>query len=130
MYTKLYPWDNPSWANTPPYRPSIKYGKVIKVYDGDTFTIVFRLSTFGKLQRHSIRIADIDAPEVTGASKEKGIISRDKLRTLILNKLVKVDIVKLDKYGRFLAHVYREDIYINEYMVKNKLATPYKRTTN
>ena len=28
-----------TWENTDPFSPDVKFGKVIKVYDGDTITI-------------------------------------------------------------------------------------------
>ena len=124
---KLYSWDKPTWNNTSQYVPDIKYGRVIKVYDGDTFTIAFRTSYFGHIQRHSVRIADIDAPEMRGEDKESGIRSRDFLRELILDKIVRVKIVKLDNFGRFLAHVYIHNIYINQHLIKNNYAKIYNK---
>lgn len=71
--------------------PSGKY-KVLKVYDGDTFTILVPPDyTF------SVRIQGIDAPE---KKQEFGDSSRIYLLQLINNNEVEIIPIKIDRYGR------------------------------
>lgn len=102
--------------------------KVVDVYDGDTITIVRRYH--GKLTRLKVRLLGFDAPEMrTDDPKEKelAIAARDKLRELILNKIVVLDCQKFDKYGRILANIYLKsnwcccgsNLWLNEYMLEN-----------
>ena len=59
------PNNNPTWDNTVPFVPKIKSAKVIKVYDGDTITIAYKISIFDrKYYRFSVRLARIDCPEI------------------------------------------------------------------
>ena len=56
------------------------------------------------------------------------------MQTLILNKLVKIVCQRWDKYGRLLADIYfqsesKEEIHLNSFMVKNKLAVSYQGKT-
>ena len=67
---------------------------VIKVYDGDTITVDFDLGFGIVLKKQTIRLFGINTPEVRGAEKADGIISRDALRQRILGKQV---IIKTSK---------------------------------
>ena len=117
------------YNTTIPFVPDIKYGKVIKVYDGDTITIAAKYpSTDERMYRFSVRLNGIDSPEIKGktnAEKELARKSRDTLHALIYNKVVSLDKVKTEKYGRLLADVYFNDLCINTWMLDNGLAVPY-----
>ena len=65
-------------------------GKVVKVSDGDTVTIL----TSDKTQ-HKIRLNDIDAPEKKQAFGNK---SKDNLAKYIAGKTVTIQYQKKDKY--------------------------------
>jgi endonuclease YncB( thermonuclease family) len=55
-----------------------------------------------KLYKFSVRILGIDTPELKTKNvgeKELGIIARNALSDLILNKVVKLENVSYDKYG-------------------------------
>lgn len=124
-----------SWEQTRPFIPPISCGRVIKVYDGDTITIAARLpfKDAQEMYRFSIRLAGIDAPELTGQSaKERAlaIVARDELRKLILNKEVVLKNQAIDKYGgRLLADVFCNDIHVNAWLLENKHAIPYHGKT-
>ena len=61
--------DSISYNDTTPFVYPIRYGKVIKVYDGDTITIAARLpNTDGPIYRFSVRLNGIDTPEIRGKS--------------------------------------------------------------
>jgi endonuclease YncB( thermonuclease family) len=54
-----------SYKETLPFVPPITYGKVIKVYDGDTITIASKLPYDNSpIYRFSIRLLGIDSPEI------------------------------------------------------------------
>ena len=100
---------------------------VTSVYDGDTITCDIDCG-FGILKRkQKIRLYGINTPEVRGESKEKGIVSRDKLREKILDKKVIIKTIKdkKGKYGRWLGIVFIENQNINEWLIDNNLAKKY-----
>ena len=93
-----------SWDNCEKFIPDFEYGKVIKVYDGDTITLGTILH--GKPYKFSIRLEGIDAPELktqNETEKKAGYLVKSKLESLILNKMVKINITG---YGNGnLAHI-------------------------
>ena len=134
-YSSKVNHDNLSDVNyneTVKFVPPVSEGKVIKVYDGDTITIASKLPFIGKdkdtIWRFSTRLNGIDCPEIRGKSLEERMIAikaRDKLSDMILNKLVQLKDVKLEKYGRLLATVVYNKIDLNEWMVDQRLAVRY-----
>jgi endonuclease YncB( thermonuclease family) len=117
------------YSDTLPFVPPIDFGKVIKVYDGDTITIAAKLpNTLGPIYRFSVRLLGIDSPEIKGKTfkeKELAVISRDILSQLIMGKIVYLRNVSMEKYGRILADVYLGDLHVNDWMLKNGYAIPY-----
>ena len=103
------------------------YAKVCDVYDGDTIKIVFNFK--GEMIKYSARLYGIDTPEIRtkdAEEKKRGYEARDFLRGMILDKVVKVDLLKFDKYGRLLATVYNEkEENVVEVMIKNGHGKPY-----
>jgi endonuclease YncB( thermonuclease family) len=83
-----------------PYNSPI-LAEVIKVFDGDTFTI--------KSQNNQrMRLIGINAPEIGAESpdeKRRAMIARDVLKNLILGKKIWLMITRHrpDRYGRLLA---------------------------
>jgi len=117
--------------NTVEFLLPIKKGIVIKVYDGDTITIAFKLPyPESPIYRKSVRLNGIDTPEIKGkgvSDKEKvlAIRARDFLASLIMNKEIELRNISNEKYGRILADIYLDDIYINDLMVKEGYAVKY-----
>ncbi len=97
-------------------------GKVVKVSDGDTVTIL----TSDKTQ-HKIRLNDIDAPEKKQAFGNK---SKDNLAKYIAGKTVTVEYQKKDKYKRVLGTIYYNNTDINLQQVKDGYAWVYKKYSN
>ena len=97
-------------------------GKVVKVSDGDTVTIL----TSDKTQ-HKIRLSDIDAPEKKQAFGNK---SKDNLDKYIAGKTVTVEYQKKDKYKRVLGTIYYNNTDINLQQVKDGYAWVYKKYSN
>ena len=115
--------------NTETYIPKITYGKVIKVYDGDTITVAAYLPESNKrVYKFSIRLRGIDSPELRGSSdteKKHAIVARDALSKRILDQYVNIKNVSTEKYGRLLADVYFEETNMNDWMVSNNYAVKY-----
>ena len=82
--------------------------KVKEVYDGDTITVDIDLGMHLWLYGEKIRLIRINAPEVRGDSRERGLASRDYLRSLLDGKDIVLETYKDDreKYGRFLAEIW------------------------
>lgn len=81
-------------------------GRVSRVIDGDTFELSGVTATAPSGNKYNstetIRIADIDAPELnTGAGKR----SRDALERKINGKVVTCTVKSRDTYGRVVASV-------------------------
>ena len=119
----------PTWETTVPFVPPVREGIVIKVYDGDTVTVASRLPGMKPMFRFSVRLADIDTPEVRDRDpdlKRRAIDARDTLRGLVLGSHVTLDVHRLDKYGRLLAHVRTDDgTDLSSFMLRTGHAVPY-----
>ena len=124
-------------ASAKTYIPDIHYGKVIKVYDGDTITIVTALhngdlTPVRELYKFNVRILGIDTPELKSKNtveKELGIMARDALAALVMNKVLKLENIAYDKYGRILCNLYLNDVDISKWLIENNYATPYSGGT-
>ena len=118
-----------SCENTTPFVPPIEFGKVVKVYDGDTITIASKLPyPESPVYRFSVRLLGIDTPEIKGSGpkeKELAKLARDRLSQMILGKIVYLKDVGTEKYGRLLATVYYENTNVNQWMLDNRYAVPY-----
>lgn len=119
--------------NSIPFVPPITEGVVIKVYDGDTITIVSKLSyDASPLYSFSVRINNIDCPEIKGKTDEEkqcAQIARNKVSELVLHKKVTLENVSTEKYGRVLADVVIDGVNIAEYLLANRLALSYNGGT-
>jgi len=102
---------------------------ITDVYDGDTVTATIDLG-FSVHTVQKLRLSGIDAPEMRGSERPRGIVSRDALRQAILNKEVLVKTAKDErgKYGRYLAEIYllHGGTYksVNQWMVDQGYAEP------
>jgi endonuclease YncB( thermonuclease family) len=87
--------------------------KVIVVMDGDT---VMALRGGHKIK---IRLANIDAPE-----KEQGFgrQSRDSLREMVGKKVVRIDSLAVDRYGRIVGLISVDGHNINQEQVRRGMA--------
>jgi micrococcal nuclease len=121
--------ENVEYRDTVPFVPPIQYGKVIKVYDGDTITIASVLpNTTEPIYRFSIRLNGIDTPEIRGKTqeeKELAIQVRDALYEKIYGKMVELRNVGNEKYGRVLAEIYLDGENINQWLVDEHFAVAY-----
>ena len=93
-------------AAPPPPAQQDRYalaGRVVHVADGDTFTLL------AGGRRHRIRMASIDAPEVTKGSDRPGQpmaqASRKALAGLVAGKALRLECFERDQYGRDVCNV-------------------------
>ena len=100
--------------------------KIIDVYDGDTVTAIVDLG-FLHFQEMKLRLYGIDTPELRGDEKEAGIVVRDLVREMILNKDVEIHSYKdkQGKYGRYLANLIVDGLDVNQWLVDNGHAKSY-----
>ena len=85
------------------------------------------------------RLYGIDTPEKRTKDKyekECSIIARDRLKELIFEKIIWVDCIDWDKYGRLLANLYikksdmkRKQKCVNQQMIDENLAYKYEGKT-
>lgn len=112
-----------------PFVPPLTEGIVIKVYDGDTITIVSKLPyDTSPLYKFSVRINNIDCPEIKGSGeieKQCAKIAKQRLTDLILNKRIELRNVGTEKYGRVLADVLIDGQDIGTLLVDERLALRY-----
>ena len=97
-------------------------GKVIKVSDGDTITVLDSNN-----QKYKIRLQGIDAPETQQAFGET---SRQSLASLVYDKEVIILWDKRDKYARILGKVIVDGRDANYEQLKKGLAWYYKQYEN
>lgn len=110
----------------PKVNPEGKY-EIIAVLDGDTFEVKIN----GKIEK--VRMLGIDTPETVDPRKPVqcfGKEASDNTKSMLSHHFVtlKIDMKQsvLDKYGRILAYVYREDgLFINEFFLENGYAREY-----
>ena len=119
------------WEDTIEFTFPINGGRVIKVYDGDTITIASKLPFDNSpLYRFSVRLKGIYTPKIKGKniSNEEKIAAksaRKYLSYLILNKYVRLENIRNEKYGRILADVYIGDKNLSEDLIKERYAVKY-----
>lgn len=121
---------------------------VCSVYDGDTIKIIVPLKVhvfdmngpnsivynsnsnktdIVNFHEIKVRLAGIDSPELK--TDVNGFKSRDYLMELVLDKIVRVEILGQDKYGRFLGNIYCDtqhgNQHVNKLMIEQGYAVEY-----
>jgi endonuclease YncB( thermonuclease family) len=100
--------------------PAFAFGfqaKVVGVSDGDTINVLT-----AEKQQVKIRIYGVDAPEKSQAFGQK---AKQFTSDLVFGKMVDVDTIDTDRYGRSVAIVKINGNTINEVLLKNGLAWLY-----
>jgi endonuclease YncB( thermonuclease family) len=117
------------YNDTVPFVPPITHGKVVKVYDGDTLTLAAKLPyEASPVYRFQVRFSGIDCPELRSKnSNEKSValLAKDFISSRVLNRIVELQNVEMEKYGRILARVYYDGICLNDQLVAENLAVEY-----
>jgi len=131
VHEKEVDWTIVKYEDTTPFVLPVRLGKVVKVYDGDTFTLAFVFN--GILHRTQVRMLGIDTPEIRGSSeveKTRAKAARSELQRLILDKMVELSNTKMEaKWGRLLADVWVDGVHVNAHMLREGFAVPYDGTT-
>lgn len=94
-------------------------GRVVKVTDGDTITILD-----ANQAQHKVRLYGIDAPEYRQPYSRA---AKKALAGLVERERVGVDVKDTDSYGRSVGVVYRGSVNVNLEMVKSGYAWWYKK---
>ena len=120
--------DNLTKKGLAAYIPEISSGRVIDVYDGDTFTIAGRVAYNPSLFKFSVRIRGIDTPEKrTKDDNEKFVALKAQafVENIILGNMVELHGVATDKYGRLLADVTCKGRNIADELIAKRMAVAY-----
>lgn len=103
---------------------------VSSIYDGDTLRVDIDCGFNVWLHNEPLRLYGLDAPELRQPEREEGLAARNWLREQIpvgTEILIETLKDKKEKYGRYLAIIYKKDgTNINELMVNLGYAVPYE----
>lgn len=91
-------------------------GKVIKVADGDTVTLLVEKKSY------RVRLQGIDAPE---AQQPFGQAAKKALSEKVFGHRVTVRWDEKDRYGRLLGQIYLGEVWVNQLMVQDGYAWHY-----
>ena len=110
-------------------------GKIVKVIDGDSLHVVFRVE--GTLKRFLCRLQGVDTPEKHSEvriERERALTAMEAVLNMVLNKVLTIVTGKFDKFGRLLVDV-RVTLgtetepgklsSLSEYLVANNLGRSY-----
>jgi micrococcal nuclease len=100
---------------------TVYHGKVIKIADGDTLTLLV------DSKQHKIRLSDIDTPE---RKQPFGTRAKQALSELAFGKQARVVEVTVDRYGRIVGRVYVDGVDVNRELVAGGYAWVYRRYSN
>ena len=93
-------------------------GKVVRVADGDTITVLGPGN-----QQHKIRLMGIDAPE---KAQPFGNKSRESLSSMVAGRNVVVEWHKRDRYGRLVGQVFADSHDVGLVQIERGMAWHYK----
>ena len=93
-------------------------GRVVRVADGDSLTLLVNN------REVEIRLAWIDAPEHDQPYGER---AKRLLSGLVDGKYVLARVVATDDYGRSVARVYADNLYVNAEMIRRGAAWVYRQ---
>ena len=97
-------------------------GKVIKIADGDTLTL---LTDSDKKIR--IRLAGIDTPE---RKQPFGNTAKNALAKLVFQKKILIETQTKDRYGRIVGTVFLDNQNVNNELIRQGMAWVYKKYTD
>lgn len=104
------------------------YARVVEVIDGDTVDVAIDLG-FSIQHIVRLRLYGINTPEIRTRDLEEkalGIKATNRVVELVEGKIIRVSTHKTsDKYGRYLADIYIDDICINKLLLDEGLAEEY-----
>ena len=101
---------------------------VESTYDGNTVRVNIDLGLKTWIMDEPIRLFGINAPELKGPERPKGLKSRDRLRELINGKEIFLETIKdtKGKFGRYLGKIWIEEngkwVSVNDRIVEEGFA--------
>ncbi len=106
--------------------------KVIKVIDGDTIVGIFKFNN--QFYKYNFRINGIDTPEIHSENeyeKKKGIDAKNYVHNLLINKILFVEFLDFDKYGRILLNLYLDNNseQLSDHLINGGYAQKYDGKT-
>lgn len=105
-------------------------GRVIKISNGDTIHLQYIKPVTGQYKKIKIRLYSIDAPEM---EQPGGQEAKHQLSEYLHGAIVKVRVVNIDAYGRYVGEIWftrphtYEDMNVNLAMVRSGLAWVYQK---
>lgn len=96
--------------------------RVVGIMDGDTIKVLS-----GNRQQVKCRLYGIDAPETAQPSGEASKIS---LSDMVFGKVVNVEVLDQDQYGRSVCRIVLNGVDVNKVQVQRGLAWHYKFYSN
>jgi endonuclease YncB( thermonuclease family) len=136
-FQKNINWKNIKEDNSSIFIPPIKYGKVIKVHSGDSFTIITQISFFheiietASIYHFNIYLDGVLAPKtISIINNDPAKLSKDALKKLIYGNIVELCDISTDKYGKLYANVFIDNIHINDWLLKNNFVIKSKNGKN
>ncbi len=100
-------------------------GRVVGISDGDTIRVLL-----GSNQQMRVRAADIDAPE---RRAPWGAKAKQAMAELVFRRVVDIEVVDTDRYGRKVGTIFVDGLNVNEELVESGNAwvyTKYLRNRN
>lgn len=110
--------------------PYIYKFTLTRVIDGDTIKGNIDLGFHTQLLNQSIRLINIDTPEIRGPEKEEGLIVKEFVKSFISNKDLRIKSYNKDSFGRVLADVFyksNDNLWysLSALLLDLELANPY-----
>jgi hypothetical protein len=123
-------WQNYQNKNTYSFIPPIKYGKVVKIHSGDTFTIITKIPFFNETIENAptyhftISLYGITAHKIITINdfNDNGKLAKDALSKWIDDRVIELCDVSVDKNEKIYANVYIDNIHMNHWLVKHNFA--------
>jgi len=118
-------WEKVVEDNYQIFVPPIHYGKVIKVYSGDTFMIITKIPFYNEtietvsMYSFIIHLNSVAAPKIIPMVNNNGKNYKDALYRKIYGNVVELRDVSCDKHGKIYANVFLENDCINEWLLNN-----------
>lgn len=124
-YPEGHWWQDPAEAKSAEQKtlPAGEIAEIVSITDGDTFVAKLKDGTKGKF-----RLQGFDAPEAGyGGSTPDAIKAKQALTELLARGGIKINELKMDRYGRYVANIGVAGIPdVSAYMLEHGFGTNFK----
>lgn len=95
--------------------------ELVRVIDGDTVVLDIDLGFETWLRNQTIRLYEIDTPEITGSEKEEGLAVKKWLEERLIDQEIVLQSIqdKKGKFGRWLGILFINDMNVNEELLRS-----------